>query len=257
MRGHGDLRAVVIVAVVLAALALVVPLGWLSLLLLAPLAFFLTGYAILLAAFVEGPQPWPRAFWISLGLSLAVLALLPLPLNYLGGLTPATWAIALALVVLVAAAIAAARRPADWTGTSLAALRPPPVSPLAAACGLAALALAAGAIVLAQVPLSNSKAEGFSELWMRPGPGGASVRVGVGNEEQRRTAYEVRAKFAGGREVTRSLTLSPGETSTLRFAVIPPGTLANAAFVSVLLFRRAEPDLPYRRVYGWIPAGTQ
>ena len=108
---HRDLRTVALAAIFFTVPALVIPLAWLSFLLLAPLAFFLSGYAILLASFVEGPQPWPRAFWFSLALSLAVLALLPLPLNFLGGLTPATWAIALVLVVLVACGVAAGRRP--------------------------------------------------------------------------------------------------------------------------------------------------
>jgi uncharacterized membrane protein len=254
---HRDLGAVTVLAIVCAAAALLIPVGWLSLVALAPLAFFATGYAIAAASFVGAPQPWPRALWLSVGLSLAVLALLPLPLNYLGGLRPGTWAAALVLVVLIACAVAAARRPDDWDAEGVASPHLPKPSPLAVVLGLGAAALVAAAIVLAHVPLSNGKAEGFTELWMRPGASGAQVRIGVGSEEQRKTAYEVKAKFVGGGEETRSLVLSPGETTTFDLPVSPPGTAASPAFVSVLLFRHADPADPYRRVYGWIPARAE
>ncbi|MBS1679483.1 MAG: hypothetical protein JST08_19080 [Actinobacteria bacterium] len=254
---HRDLRLAVIVAVVCAGAALLVPIEWLSLVLLAPLAFFLTGHAISLAAFVKAPQPWPRSAWISVALSLAVLALLPLPLDVLGGLRPGTWALALVLVVIVACAIAAARRPDQWSGSSPALPRPPRPAPLTVALGLGALVLAGAAIALAHTTLSNGKAEGFTELWMRPGAGGAQVTIGVGSEEQRKTAYVVRAKFLGGATVTRSLVLAPGEVSSFHLAVSPRPGPGRPAFVSVLLFRRADLARPYRKVYGWVPAKAQ
>jgi uncharacterized membrane protein len=253
---HRDLRAIVLAAVVLATAALVVPVGWLSLLLLAPLAFFLTGYAIVLAAFVENAQPWPRAFWFSLGFSLAVLALLPLPLNYLGGMTPATWAIALVLVVLVACGVAAGRRPADWPDDGLG-LRAPKLSPVTALLGVGALALVAGAIVLAHVPLANSKAEGFVELSLRPvhpPAGGTLVRIGVGNEEHNYTGLRVRTTFPGNQVVRREIALPPGRTTTFDLNVTPEPTPGNPTFVSVVLYRPGETGNPYRRVYAWIPA---
>jgi uncharacterized membrane protein len=258
---HRDLRATLIATVVLTALALAVPVGWISLLLLVPVAFFLTGYAIMLAAFVGGPQPWPRAFWISLGLSLATLALLPLPLNYLGGLTAVSWAIALALVVLVACAVAALRRPSDRSDASPAPRVPRP-SPLTALLGVGSLALVAAAIVLSQTTFANGKAEGFTELWMKAVPAaGASpamVRIGVGNQEQHYTTYEVRARFAGGGEVERTLSLYPGSDETFELEADPQPTAAEPTFVSVTLKRRPEEtDVPYRRVYGWIPAGAE
>jgi hypothetical protein len=258
---HRDLLGIVVVAAVLAALAVAIPVDWISLLLLAPLAFFLTGYAILLAAFVEGPQPWPRALWIGLGLSLAVLALLPLPLNYLGGLRPGTWAVALVLVVIVACAIAGARRGERWEGDSLAALALPRPSPLAALLGLGALALAAGAIVLSQTTVANGDAEGFTALWLKPAPAGgapgAQARIGVDNQEQHYTTYEVTAKFLGGGEVTKTLSLEPGTHTTFDLDADPQPSAGHPTFVTVTLKRQPEETaVPYRRVYGWIPATT-
>ncbi len=254
---HRDLGAISLAAIFCAVAALLVPLAWLSFLLLAPLAFFLSGYAILLASFVEGPQPCPRALWFSLALSLAVLALLPLPLNFLGGLTPATWAIALVLVVLVACGVAAGRRPADWDDDGLAGLRLPKVPPLTALLAVGAVALVAGAIVLAHVPLSNSKVEGFTELSMRPVDEGARVRIGIGNEEQHFTPFRVRAEFPGGRVVRRELSLEPGQTTSFDLEVMPRPTAEHPTFVSVVLYRPGETGKPYRRVYDWIPAGPQ
>ncbi|MBS1888306.1 MAG: hypothetical protein JSU06_14070 [Actinobacteria bacterium] len=256
MRGHRDLLAVLVAAAACAAAALLVPVGWLSLLLLAPLAFFLTGYAIAAASFVAAPQPWPRALWISVGLSLAVLALLPLPLNYLGGLRAGTWALALVLVVLVACAVAARRRPADWS--PLAFRRPPRPPALALLVGLGALALVAAAVVLAHTTLSNSKALGFTELWMKPAAGGDRVRVGVGNEEQHWTTFVVQARFAGGTVEKHILSLYPGAKTTFDFVVLPRPRPGRPTFVSIVLSRQAEEsDHPYRRVYGWIPAGAE
>jgi uncharacterized membrane protein len=258
---HRDLLRILLATVVLAVAAPLVPVGWISLLLLAPVAFFLTGYAILLAAFVAEPQPWPRALWISLALSLSVLALLPLPLNYLGGLTAASWAIALALVVAVACAVAAARRPSDWSGGAPVP-RPPRPSILAALLALGALALVAGAVVLSQTTVANGDAEGFTELWMKavPPAGGevAKVRIGVGNQEQHYTTYEVRAKFVGGGEVERTLSLYPGSDETFELEADPQPTAEKPTFVSVTLKRKPEETtVPYRRVYGWIPAEAE
>jgi hypothetical protein len=258
---HADLRRVLVAAVCLAVAALVVPTAWLSFVLLAPLAFFLTGYAILAAAFVDGPQRWPRAFWFSLALSLAVLALVPLPLTFLGGITPATCAVALVLVVLISCAIASSRRPARWEeADGLPAPRLPKPSPLAWALGLGALLLVAGAIVLAHVPLSNSRALGFTELSLRPIANGTRVRIGVGNEEQHFTSFRVRATFGSGpgaRVVHRVLSLYPGSSTTFDLTVVPKPEPDHPVFATVFLYRPGETGLPYRRVYGWIPAGPE
>jgi hypothetical protein len=257
MSEYRDLRAVAAAAAILAALALLVPLGWVSLLLLAPVAFFLTGYAISAAAFVAVRPDWPRALWIDLGLSLAVLALLPLPLNYLGGLTPGTWALALVLVVLLGCAVAAARRPSGWSDPRLDSLRLPKLPPTALVLGLGALALVAAALVLAFVPLSNSKAVGFTELSLRPvnTRSGQAVRIGVGSEEQAATAYRLRVSFrGGGAPVVRRLRLAPGETSVLQLFVSPQPRAGRPTFVSAELFRGGRRGRPYRHVYDWVTA---
>ena len=202
------------------------------------------------------PPPPTRLATISVALSLAVLALLPLPLNYLGGLTPATWALALVLVVLVGCGIAAYRR----RGTEPAALalpRPPALSPLSLACGLGALVAVVAALVLAFVPLSNNDAVGFTELSIHPvaAPGGAAVRVGVGSEEQKATVYRLQVRFGGGgAPVVRRIQLAPGESSVLQVLASPQPRAGRPTRVAAALYRAGEPKRPYRLVYGWIPA---
>ena len=163
MRGHRDLTILAGAAVALAALALAVPVDWLSLLLLAPLAFFLSGRAIVAAAFDRRPPDWPQTLALSIGLSLALLALLALPLNYLGGLTPLSWALGLALVTLLACAVAAARRPEGWRDPRELP-RMAPTGGASAALAIGGLIAAVAAVVLAFTPLSASHAEGFTAL---------------------------------------------------------------------------------------------
>jgi len=254
-----DLVSLAAAAVLLAALALAVPIEWLSLLLLAPLAFLFSGRAIVAAAFVRRRPPRPQTLVLSVALSLAVLALVSLPLNYLGGLTAASWALGLVLVTLVACGIAALTRHAD-EGSSIRPPRPPRVAPLSAVLGLIGLLAAAAAIVLAFTPLSASNAVGFTALWMRPvdGAAGTGVRVGVGSEEKYTTSYRLQVHLAGESKPTgRRIVLEPGETKVLRLIVSPPPSAARPAFVTADLYLTGEPDRPYRRVYGWIPAGGE
>jgi Protein of unknown function (DUF1616) len=256
--GNRDLTAVAGAAVLLAVAALAIPIEWLSLLLLAPLAFGLTGYAIVAACFVQRPPAWPQRAALSIAISLAVLALLSLPLNYLGGLTPVTWALGLVLVTLVACGIAVASRPLARPRPRKP-LRLPEVGPLSAALALGGLLATVAAVVLAFTPLSASHAEGFTALWIRPfdSNAGVGVRVGVGSEEKEETSYRLEVHFAGsGAPIERGVELEPGETSVVRVLAAPQPTAGQPRFVSATLFLAGQPDRAYRHVYGWVRAGS-
>ncbi|HEY2716693.1 MAG TPA: hypothetical protein VGI73_10795 [Solirubrobacterales bacterium] len=257
MSDNRDLTAVAGAAVVLAAAALAIPVEWLSLLLLAPLAFGLTGYAIVAACFVKRPPAWPQRVALSIAISLAVLALLSLPLNYLGGLSPATWALGLVLVTLVACGFAVASRPLS-PPRGREPLRLPEVGPLNAALALAGLLATVAAVILAFTPLSASHAEGFTALWLRPfeSNAGAGVRIGVGSEEKGQTSYRLVVHFAGsGAPIEREVELEPGQTSVVRVLAAPQPTAAAPRFVSATLYLADQPDQVYRHVYGWVAAG--
>jgi len=251
MRGHRDLRLATAAAIAGALLALLMPIEALSLLFAAPLAFFLPGYAIVAAVFVRKPLAAPQLLTLSIGLSLSVLALGALLLNYApGGVRGFSWALLLVLVTVAASRGAALRRPA--AGEQAALSLPRPSSSQAALYGAAALA-ATAALVLAFATLPAKEAIGFTEVWVQPYTAdGGGVRVGVGSNEQQSTAYRLRVRV--GREevaAVRRFALRPGESRVLRLPLVAS---AGPRKVSAELFRARNPDRPYRRVTAWAAA---
>jgi uncharacterized membrane protein len=253
VRGHRDLEAAVVAAAVCAIAALLLPNDVVRLIFALPLVLLLPGYAIASASLAKRGIEYPQLALISVALSLAVLALGGLVLNYLGGLHPGTWALLLFLVVLAAARAAALRRQA---APSSASPRPQLQRPAAAAVGLilGGIVAAAAALVLTFTPVSAKHAVGYSDLWMRSyEDGGAGVRVGVSNQEHDRTAYGLIANFGHGRHLAvRRFVLDPGQRHVVRLSVTPPRGRSEP--VAVTLYRRAQPNVPYRRVSGWISA---
>jgi uncharacterized membrane protein len=218
MRGNRDLQLAVRAAFVCALLAVAIPVPVLSLLAVAPLLFFLPGYAIVCAAFARQSIDPARLLVLSVGLSLAVLALLPLLLALLpGGISTGWWAVGLLLVVLAAARGAALgrARPARAAFPRLG------VRVGVAEAGLLALgAIAAiAAVALIYTPLPASNAIGYSQLWIEPLPerDRPTVKVGVGSREQEETGYRLEFRV-GGREdpfAFEQLSLRPGEEETV------------------------------------------
>lgn len=251
-----DLRAAAFAAVLSGVVALAMPVEFLSLLALAPLAFFLPGYALAAATLVRSETDWPRTLVYSVGLSLAVLAIGGIPLNYLGGLTPLSWTLLLVAVTLVASLVGDARPafPGLPERTLPALPRPTPGAAALAGVGLVAVIVA---VVLAFVPLGASHAIGFSELWLRPEltPAGKTVAIGVGSEEKQTTGYILTTRFgAAAAPIVQRLILEPGEK---RAVSVPAPATATGGLrpvpVSVDLALADKPHRVYRHVYGWIP----
>jgi uncharacterized membrane protein len=256
MRGFRDLRRATALAAASAVLALILPGDFLSLLAALPLIFFLPGYAIAAAAFAHGRIPFQHMLVLSIGLSLATLALGGLVLDYLpGGIRAGWWALLLFAVVLGACRAAALRRPRRWQPA-----KPPPLPrPNPAQAGLAAggaLAIVA-AVVLAFVPLGAADAVGYTEMWIKPLDGArAGVEIGVGNAEHEDTPYRLFVKFGDGEPPQgRKFTLEPGETRTVRLAT--EGEPQAAKLIEAALFRADRPGSgAYRRVSAWIGPAT-
>jgi uncharacterized membrane protein len=248
VRGHRDLERAARAALLCALAALVLPLEPLEVLFALPLALFLPGYAIAAATFARRPLGWAPLLLLSLALSLAVLALGTLVLDFVpGGVRGISWALLLLLVILNGCRLAALRRPAAAGGSATSWPRPligRPQALLLGGGGLAALA----ALVLAMAPLPANNALGYTELWIstkRDSIAAPVVRVGVRSQEKRKVSYFLRVAFGGGEPVVRLFDLEPGEQQTFRVAA-PPGSPQTPVVAS--LFRQAKPTKIYRRV---------
>lgn len=258
MRGHRDLQIVTGMTLVCAVMAPLLPIEVLSLLFALPLALLLPGYGLSAAIFARrGVGPTQLAV-LSLGLSLCVLALGALLLNYLpGGIGPVSWAVLLALVALNGCRVAALRRPA---ATKATVHRPRPQLRLTAAGSgflAGALLCTAAALALSFTTMSAPHADGYTALWLLPpAPADAAVggaRVGVSNEQQQPTDYLLRVRIAGEPdEIVRSFSLDPAETRVLKLAPTPQRPSGAPTRVSAKLFLQRKPEHAYRRVSGWL-----
>jgi uncharacterized membrane protein len=256
VRGHADLRAAVAATLLCAPLTLL-PLGPPRLLFALPLTLFLPGYAIVAAIFARHALDRAKLLLLSLGLSLATLALGAVVLNFVpGGIRAGSWALLLALIVLGNCRAAALRRPRPKAAPAASRRgwqpRPREIALLAGGAAAAALAIA-----LAFAPRPAEDAIGYTEMWIQPltGEKVSGVRIGVGNREQDDADYELRVRVGegSGQVLREKIVLSPGQTEVVEVptAAPPPG---EATPVTAALFLAGGPESAYRRVSAWIPA---
>ncbi len=262
MKGHRDLRIVTAATAVCAVGSLLVPLGPVRVVFAVPLALFLPGYS--LTAVVSGSRRLGRLGLIellplSVGLSLAILALGSILLNYTpGGIQGLPWALLLAAISVGCCRGAAVRRPAAPSRQPAIAM--PRISLPGAAMLAGGVIAAVAALVLAQTTLDASRAFGYTELWMTPvapGHGGRSsarvAHIGVTSEQQHPTTYRLEVRIGGlPPTVVRSFTLDPGESRLVR---LDAGGSDRATPVEAILLKRGSPETVYRKVFGWLPPG--
>ena len=256
MRGHRDLELVAAAAIAAAVLALAIPVEVLSLLFALPLALFLPGYAISAATLRRWQPGLPQRLLVSLGLSLAALALGSLVLNYLGGLRPLPWALLMLVITLGCCRFAAiSRRPLERQPRRRLA-RPRPLALVPTLMVTIGLLAAAGGVALAFHPVAADHVVGYSELWLRSGPSPDQVGIGVGNEEHETTRYGLIVKFPGAaRTQVRRFELAPGERVLVAVPVLDRRR-AGPIQVEATLYREQLPNQPYREVSGWVPSRT-
>jgi Protein of unknown function (DUF1616) len=253
MRGHRDLVLTCWLAPACALLSLLLPFTVLRLIFALPLCLFLPGYAIAAAAFNrQTMRPAPLALF-SLAVSLAILPLAALTLNYLGGLRAGSWALLLVLVVLAASRLAAIRRPRPGRASGAPRL-PRATLPqlLLYGAGIAAAGVAVG-LAFHVFPAKN--AIGHTEMWIatRSDDAGAAITVDVRSDQQRATNYFLRVRVGRSPQpVIRLLNLVPGEERSFRVEVPRP---ARDTTATASLFRQSDPERVYRRVYGGISGG--
>lgn len=252
MNGCRDLRLVALMTIICALGSLITPLGAVRVVFAAPLAIFLPGYALTLAAF--GPRsPRPTELVpLGVGISLAMTALSSVVLNFTpGGIRGLPWAVILVVLVLACCRVAARRaRPQSEQRVAIAL----PRVTIGAALALGGcLALSAAALVLAQTTPHADKALGYTELWMVPrGQTDNVARIGITSQQQYSTAYRLRVRI-GGRPAAaeREFSLEPGKSLILGFDHRPSSL---AVPIEARLFLRGRPHTVYRSIHGWLPA---
>lgn len=247
MRGHGDLRLVVATALLCAVLALLIPIDGVALIFALPLLLILPGYAITAASFARRKLAWPQLLLLSIALSLSVLVLGSLLLNYLGGIRPLSWAVLLVLVVFAACRVAAVRRGRTGKGPSWPR---PRLRGLEVAMVLGGVAATVVALALSSSTAPVEDAVGYTQLWVLPQAGseGREVQVGVRSQQQASTDFDLRVRIGSDALVRRSFRLAPGETRLVKLRA-PPGSEGRLPVTATLL-RHNRPFSVYRRVKG-------
>ncbi|HET9849391.1 MAG TPA: DUF1616 domain-containing protein [Candidatus Dormibacteraeota bacterium] len=211
-----------------------------------PLALVLPGYALTAALFPGSTLGVPERLTVMLGIGLASLVIVGLVLNWTPwGLTPASWAVALATVTLPATLVAAIRRRGSAeqrVDSPLGGISPEQWSTF----GLAALALTA-ALLIARSGALTPQGDGFTQLWMLPRAqaNANQVRIGITSRERATVVYRLELESGSQVQTTWTFKLAPGQSWQTTAAVSP---VRRGAQTSAILFRLDVPDLPYRQV---------
>lgn len=255
MRGHRDLAVAAVAAVLCALVAALVPVEIIRVVAALPLTLYLPGFALIAASF-DGEDLAPlKRVTIEVAASLFLLVLGAFVLNVFPfGLTTASWAVLLALIVVAGCAWATRRR-----GRSEPARRPPFVrlarpSTGSAVMVAAAVLIGAASIALAEKPLPAKHAQGYTALWMLPADAREkALVVGVQSDEQDPATYQLRISTSGGESQSQTyrVKLDPGEEETFAVKVPPRSTGRTHAVAS--LYREGETDRLFRRVTRWLP----
>jgi hypothetical protein len=210
-----------------------------------PLVFVLPGYALSTALFPAGTRRHAEQLLLSLGLSLAVVALGGLALNLTpGGIRARSWAVLLCLITVEACLVAVIRR-RRVLPDSVESLRWR-LTPAQSGMFAAAALLVGGSLWVARTPAPQQANQTYSLLWAVPASDAQPnvIRVGVDSGESETTAYIVRV-VAGSQQLEEfRIQLAPAEVwqTELKLAGRTDGTL------EVQLYKASAPDVVYRQV---------
>lgn len=245
MRGHRDLRLIVGATLVCAVGSLVTPLGPIRAIFAVPLTLVLPGYAVTAAAFGARLPGWPERVPLTLGVSLACLALASIVLNYTpGGIHGLPWTVILVIIVLASCRMAAVRRQAPVKFGPLPSFKP---SPATAVLALGSLAAVVAALILAQTTVTTNHVSGYTQLWIAPPrPADTSARIGITSEQQQTRAYRLVVEVERESDpLERTFELEPGQTRVVK---VPTGQTTAPVGVEARLYLRGRPGKAYRRV---------
>jgi uncharacterized membrane protein len=208
-----------------------------------------------------GPSPGPgfESVVLAIGMSIALVIVLALPLNALGALTPSGWLLALGVFCLLAfqwrrRSLLSAKDHAQIHAPATApgaALRPSRIAGPAPLTCMATVAL----LVIAAFALARSGAVAhqqfsFTEFWMLPqdGAGHGPLVVGIRNKEKQPVSYDLELLLNGMLfKRDRNLVLANNEELMVRIAPPVDGTRLKQR-VEARLYRNQPRPVLYRRV---------
>ena len=215
------------------------------------LALVLPGYALGAALFHEEGSGAAGRLLISLGLSLTLLVLGGMALDWTAvGLQGRSWAGFLVGLTLAASGVAAYLR--LRSGGSLPHVRMD-ISLAQALLLLLAGLVAAGALLLGRSPAPSDGLQGYTLLWLLPADPQhpEDIPVGISSREFAPTSYRLELSlneqpFLAWPEID----LQPGQMWKTKVEL--PGSIPDRATLEALLYRRDAPGLVYRRAKIWL-----
>lgn len=278
-----DILVIIVITIVAVALVFVVPPDSVpGRILTLPLVLVLPGYALMASVFPRRSLGAVECLVFSLGLSLVIVVLGGLVLNWTPfGLRASSWSLLLGSITLGACAVALARRRGLRTYhaermRSISALfrtyHAECMRSIWALYGLLrikgvgltfhqglllgmAVVIICGAIAISNIGAAQQPFPGFTQLWILPA-GGANpknaVRLGVSNMESTAMEYSLAVNVDG--KVVKlwpSIDLKPSEKweATL---MLPQTAHIGAVRVEVVLYRTNAPATIYRHVVLWL-----
>lgn len=252
-----DIFVVAALSLVAAVVALLVPPNIVPVRILTlPLVLVLPGYAMTAALFPRRELGVPERLVFILGLSLVIVILGGLMLNWTPfGLQASSWVVLLSVITLGASAVAVLRR----RGQSLSAqgwLRIRNLGltfRLGLLLGLTAVVLG-GAIVLSSIGAAQQSRPGFTQLWILPASSSKNtVNLGMSNMELTAMEYRLVVEMDGKVvKVWPSIDLNRDQQWHATLVLPQTGHGGAAQQVEGLLYRANAPNTIYRHVLVWI-----
>jgi uncharacterized membrane protein len=217
-----------------------------------PLVLVLPGYALTYALFTNRVLGVPERLVLSLGLSLVIVILGGLVLNWTPfGLRASSWAVLLSSITLGASVVALIRGRGErasrsgWVGIGLIGLN----FRQGLLLSMAGVVLC-GAVAVSIIGAVRQPFPGFTQLWILPANGANknAVRLGMNDRELTAVKYKLSVRVDGQVvKVWPSIDLRPNEKweATL---IIAQTTHTGAARVEADLYRGDAPTKIYRHV---------
>jgi uncharacterized membrane protein len=260
MMKHRSVDILVVVAITIVAVTLaftVTPDNVAARILTLPLVLILPGYALISAVFPSRVLGIPERLLFSLSLSLVIVVLGGLVLNWTPfGLRASSWSVLLGGITLSASAVALLRRrEQDINGSEWLRIKGIGLTFRQWLLLSLAVVITCGAIVVSMIGAARQPFPGFTQLWILPmgrtNPKNA-VRLGVRNMESTVMEYRLDVDMDGKVvKVWPSIGLRPNEQweATL---VLPQTSNADGTQVEAILYRADTPTQIYRHVVLWL-----